>query len=248
MNDWLILLGRFCLMNDHYWHIKWLKVSPRRFNMVYVDHVTWTVGFRKVCRMIVPSSDLEVMINLQLSAIVQKYTYTLNSRLSIRAYIALQVCELVWMMSSWSTKVVRIGEDWWTRQSCLVWEEARLPLRCQINVMWARVLLEVPPKGRNLNLNSFDHHVCWIKGIQWLKISQGRLKESMFYVGHVACTVGFHKVCRMNVPWKWWWTSSHQPLLISGFAQECTHAQSQTIRWYTLSCKNVSECEWWLAF
>lgn len=82
-------------MNDHYWHIKWLKVGLRRFNMVYVDHVTWKVGFRKDCRMIVPSSDMEVMINLRLSAIVQKYNYTLNSTLSIRAYIALQVRELV---------------------------------------------------------------------------------------------------------------------------------------------------------
>lgn len=155
--------------------------------MFCVDHVECIVGCHKVCRMIVPSV-LEVMINLQLSAnlsgFVQKYTYTLNSRLSIRAYIALQVRELVWMMSSWCIKAVRIDEDWWTRQSRLVWEEARLLPRCQINVMWARVLLEVPPKGRNLKHPEFLRSSCLLD--QRNSVSENKSSE----------TQGMHVLCR----------------------------------------------------
>lgn len=92
--------------------------------------------------------------------------------------------------------------------------------RCQINVMWVRVLLEVPPKGRNLNHPDSLWSPCLLDHRN--SVIENKSRESQGkHVFNMSCCLysGISQVCMMNFLWKWWWTSSHQPLLTSGFAK-----------------------------
>lgn len=142
--------------------------------MSCVDRVECIVEFHKVCRMIVSSSDLEVMMGLQLflmgwSDILSDFVQICSESQTVHSCI--HCAESTWTRVNDEFIVFKNRENWWglmrtdsfvslgKKQDCFPGARS---MSCERGLYWKRMIMKFLQREETSTiLNSFDHHVCW---------------------------------------------------------------------------------------